>query len=228
MTELLELESMLKAIDPRLEDSKPSFIKNAKVLFRFEDIGPYKSELILMGLVYVFIETENKYAILDLYGVDETYGIQKTKEEAELYIIKNILEFHDSEDDYFDDFWNRFKFDKVRWIDKAIDINRYFSVIDALHVGIWRNMPFNFELIYITFDPIKEKESKNSTDGYGTINLHVDTGKNSFILDWNERWCRSNEKDPDLAFFSLAESIIKKEEYSLIWDSIDLEGECWK
>lgn len=228
MTELLELESILKAIAPRLKVNKPSFIKNAKVHFRFEDIGPYKSELILMGLVYVFIETENKYAILDLYGVDETYGIQKTKEEAELYILKEILDFHDSEDDLLDDFWNRIKLDEVRWIDKAIDINRYFSVIDALHVGIWQNMPFSFEHIYITFDPIKEKESKNSKDGYGSINLHVDTGKKSFILDWNERWCRSNEKDSDLAFFSLAESIIEKEEYSLIWDSIDLEGECWK
>ena len=72
MTELLELESILKAIAPRLKVNKPSFIKNAKVHFRFEDIGPYKSELILMGLVYVFIQylvnnTFNRLKINELH-----------------------------------------------------------------------------------------------------------------------------------------------------------------
>ena len=99
MAGISELKSMLKVVDHRLEVDIPSFLKNAKALFRFQDVGPYESELILMGLVYVFLETENKYAIFDLYGVDETYGIQKTREEAELYILKEIIDFHDSEDE---------------------------------------------------------------------------------------------------------------------------------
>ena len=94
MIELSQLYSKLQEVDDELlESGKPSFIKKAKTLFRFENIGVFGDELILMGMVFVRIETEDKYAIRDICGFSETYGRERTREEAEQCILKDLLSY---------------------------------------------------------------------------------------------------------------------------------------
>lgn len=228
MTENSRLENVLKEADYAIHINMPPYIKNAKALFRFEHIGIYEGELILMGMVYVRIETEDKYAIEDCYGFSETYGIERTKEEAEQIIIKDLLTYYHSEDDHMAAFWRRSTLAEVRWMDNRIDMNRFFSLLDSLHVGLLRNMPLSVENVYITFDPIREKESSNATDANGAISFHVVTDKSNFVLEWDKSWYSGEEQDLDLAFCSWAETIIEKGDYYRIWDSIDFEEEDWK
>lgn len=228
MAENSQLENVLRETDDAIHINMPSFIKNAKALFRFEHIGSYEGELILMGMVYVRIEAEDKYAVVDCYGFSETYGIERTKEVAEQIILKDLLTYYHGENDNIAAFWRNSRLAEVRWMDNRIDMNKFFSLLDTLHVGLLRNMPLSVENVYITFDPIREKDSCNATDLNGAISLHVVTDKRDFVLDWNEFWYSGEEKDSDLAFCSFAETIIEQENYSLIWDRIDIEGECWK
>ena len=219
----MTLEKLLKVIDLTIQIDKPTFIKKAKALFRFVKIGFDMGDIILMGLIFVRIETEDKYAILDCCGFSETYGLIRTREEAEQRILNDILSDKDLVEDEFGEFWAKTKFEEIRWMDKRIDMNRFFSVMDDLLIGLQKNSPECVENAWISFDPIKE----DSKVGNSPIQLHVEYRK-SFDLDWNNHWLKDDEKDPDLAFCSWAENIIKQEDYSRIWDNIDIEKEGWK
>ena len=228
MTENSRLENVLKEADYAIHINMPPYIKNAKALFRFEHIGIYEGELILMGMVYVRIETEDKYAIEDCYGFSETYGIERTKEEAEQIIIKDLLTYYHGEDDHMAAFWKSTKLDKVRWMDNRIDMNKFFSLLDTLHVGLLQNMPLYVENAYFSFSKIEEDESDNATNSNGIITFHVIINGDSLVLEWDKYWYSGEQEDIDLAFCSWAEAIIENEDYSRIWFSIDYEVEDWK
>jgi hypothetical protein len=229
MIELSQLYSRLKEVDQDLEAGKPSFIKKAKTLFRFENIGIIEDgQLILMGMVFVCLETEDKYAIRDVCGFSETYGRERTREEAEQCILKDLLSYSLLEEGEFDGYWAKEVFDKVRWMDKKVDMYKFFSLLDSLHVGLWQNMPLYVENSFITFDPIREQKSVKAKDVNGTISFHVVTDKSDFVLEWDKYWYSGEEQDIDLTFCSWAETIIEKGDYYRIWDSINFEEEDWK
>ena len=230
MIELSQLYSKLQEVDDELLDSgKPSLIKKAKTLFRFENIGITEDgQLILMGLVFVRIEIEDKYAIRDVCGFSETYGRERTKEEAEQCILKDLLSHPLLEEGEFDGYWAKEVLDKVRWMDKRVDMYKYFSLLDTLHVGLWQNMPLSVDKAYFSFNRINDDESGSSTIGKNNITLHVITHESDFVLEWDKSWYSGEEQDLDLAFCSWAETIIEKGDYYRIWDSIDFEEEDWK
>ena len=229
MIELSQLYSKLQEVDDELlESGKPSFIKKAKTLFRFENIGIIEDgELILMGMVFVRVETEDKYAIRDVCGFSETYGRERTREEAEQCILKDLLSYPLLEEGEFDGYWAKEELDKVRWMDNRVDMYKFFSLLDALHVGLWQNMPLSVDKAYFSFNRIKE-ESGNATTFKNNITLHVITYESDFVLEWDKYWNSGEEQDIDLAFCSWAENIIEKGDYFRIWDSIDFDEEDWK
>ena len=228
MIEISQLYNRLKEVDQNLEAGKPSFIKKAKTLFRFENIGVFGDELILMGMVFVRIETEDKYAIRDICGFSETYGRERTREEAEQCILKDLLSYPLLEEGQFDGFWAKEKLDNVRWMDKRIDMYKYFSILDTIHVGLWQNMPLFVDNAYLSFNRINENESCSSITDKNNITLHVIIRESEFVLEWDKSWYSCEEQDLDLAFCYWAETIIEKGDYYRIWDSIDFEGKKWK
>lgn len=228
MIEISQLYNRLKEVDQNLEAGKPSFIKKAKMHFRFENIGTFEDELILMGMVFVRIETEDKYAIRDICGYSETYGRERTREEAEQCILKDLLSYQLLEEGQFDGFWAKEKLDKVRWMDKRVNMNKFFSLLDTLHVGLWQNMPLFVDNAYFSFNRIKEDESGSSTTGKKNITLNVITHESEFVLEWDKSWYFGEEQDLDLAFCYWTETIIEKGDYYRIWDSIDFEEQKWK
>ena len=228
MIALSQLHNRLKEVDQDLEARKPSFIKKAKTLFRFENIGIMEDgQLILMGMVFVRVETEDKYAIRDICGFSETYGRERTREEAEQCILKDLLSHPLLEEGEFDGYWTKEVLDKVRWMDKRVDMYKYFSLLDTLHVGLWLNMPLSVDKAYFSFNRIKE-ESGNATTFKNNITLHVITYESDFVLEWDKYWYSGEEQDLDLAFCSWAETIIEKGDYYRIWNNIDFEEEDWK
>ncbi len=230
MIQLSQLYSKLQEVDDELlESGKPSFIKKAKTLFRFENIGITEDgQLILMGMVFVRVETEDKYAIRDICGFSETYGRERTREEAEQCILKDLLSYPLLEEGEFEGYWAKEELDKVRWMDKRVDMYKYFSLLDTLHVGLWQNMPLSVDKAYFSFNRINDDESGSSTIGKNNITLHVITHESDFVLEWDKSWYSGEEQDLDLAFCSWAETIIEKGDYYRIWDSIDFEEEDWK
>ena len=229
MIELSQLYSKLQEVDDELLDSGiPSFIKKAKTLFRFVNIGIMEDgQLILMGLVFVRIETEDKYAIRDICGFSETYGRERTREEAEQSILKDILSHPLLEEGEFDGYWAKEVLDKIRWMDKRVDMYKYFSLLDTLHVGLWQNMPLFVDKAYFSFNRIKE-ELGNATTVKNNITFHVTTYESDIVLEWDKYWYSGEEQDLDLAFCSWTETIIDKGDYYRIWNSIDFEEEDWK
>ena len=229
MIELSHLYNQFKEVDNELlESGIPSFIKKAKTLFMFEHIGIFEDELILMGMVFVYIETEDKYAIRDVCGYSETYGREKTREEAEQCILKNYLSYPILEEGEFDGYWTKEVLDKVRWMDKRVDMYKFFSLLDAFHVGLWQNMPLSVDKAYFSFNRINEDESCSSTNGKNNITFHVTTNESNFVLEWDKYWYSGEEQYLDLAFCSWAETIIEKGDYYRIWNSIDFEKGDWK
>lgn len=114
-----DLDTTLRFIDFVIQINKPAFVKEAVAYFRFEEVGKYKGETILMGLIGVYIETEETYCYFDISGYEETYGIERTRKEAEELIVKTTEENEgcNIEKDWID-FWEHVDFDSEEFIRK--------------------------------------------------------------------------------------------------------------
>ena len=94
--------------------SRPEFVKDIKLCIEFEDTGKYEGGTIHMGIVRAYIETESECACKDYWGCSESYGKDKTKEEAVETIISDMLCMVENmlDEDEIKDFWKYFIINK--------------------------------------------------------------------------------------------------------------------
>ena len=109
------LDSILKDWEQMHRITKPSFIKDVKMVFSFEDIGDEYP--ILMGSVKLLIETEDKSGEWDLCADVESYHDDKSLEQAKETLIVNMKEhlMDEIEDTDINHLWDQKYMDHIRW-----------------------------------------------------------------------------------------------------------------
>ena len=109
------LDSTLKDWEQMHRITKPSFIEDVKMEFSFVDIGDESP--LLMGIVKLLVETEDKYGELDLVADVESYHDDKSLEQAKETLIVNMKEhlMIEIEGTDINHLWDQKYLDDIEW-----------------------------------------------------------------------------------------------------------------
>ena len=99
---------------------KPLFVKKLDFYIDFKDIQTNEDYIIREGIISVFIETETHYTQRELYGYVDSYGKDRTIEEAEKDIVTDMEIIWETmiDNEEYKDFWNEIDFEDEDWIKK--------------------------------------------------------------------------------------------------------------